>query len=265
MRFDCPTTLKPHNPIDFPMHRFFLTDIVLELKKPVNLSPLARQLARVLRLQPGAQIEVLDGEGRAFAVELLDVSPRTAQGLVLSVRAMSSEPSLDLTHYQCSLKADKFEWVLQKGTELGVSRFVPVISQRSVVRPAATLLKKYDRWRTIIREAAEQSGRGRLPVLAEPLEFAGALGSHDSVRLLPYEVAIGGSTGSLGEIVQKEDATTSRISLMIGPEGGFEAAEIEVAQAVGWHIVSLGPRILRAETAALAAITVVMEGMGELR
>jgi 16S rRNA (uracil1498-N3)-methyltransferase len=74
-----------------------------------------------------------------------------------------SEPFHRLTLYQCSLKADKFEWILQKGTELGVSVFVPVISQRSVVRPESALLKKYDRWHTILREAAEQCGRGRLP------------------------------------------------------------------------------------------------------
>ncbi|MBV7328943.1 RNA methyltransferase [Chloroflexi bacterium TSY] len=176
---------------------------------------------------------------------------------------MITEPDVHLSLYQCRLKADKFEWVLQKGTELGVARFVPVISERSVVRPAQALLKKYERWNTIIREAAEQSGRGILPELREPLMWHKAVQHAQGIRLLPWEEAAGQSKEPrLGVALQHSIATAKMISalnLMIGPEGGLTVDEIDGARDVGWHVVSLGPRMLRAETAALASVAVVME------
>ncbi len=248
------------------MHRFFLTERTIAEENPVDLSPLARQLARVLRLQPGAQIEVLDGEGNAYLVEIVNLSPRTGTGCVLERHAVESEPDVRLTLYQCSLKADKFEWVLQKGTELGVSRFVPVISRRSIVRPAAALLRKYERWRAIIREAAEQSGRGRLPGLTEPLDFAQVVETAAGCRLLPYEGANANPPApSLGETVREQYAAPRpSVNLLIGPEGGFDPTEVEQARRAGWTITTLGPRILRAETAALATVSVVMDRLGEL-
>jgi len=248
------------------MHRFFLTEHTISEEQPVDLSPLARQLARVLRLQPGAQIEVLDSQGNACLVEIVSLSPRAGSGRVLARRAVESEPAVRLTLYQCSLKADKFEWVLQKGTELGVSRFVPVISRRSIVRPASALRRKYERWRTIIREAAEQSGRGRLPDLADPLAFIQALESAPGCRLLPYEGADDEPPApGLGDAVREQCiAPPPAVSLLIGPEGGFEPAEIDQARAAGWTIATLGPRILRAETAALATVSVIMDRLGEL-
>jgi 16S rRNA (uracil1498-N3)-methyltransferase len=248
------------------MHRFFLTERTIAEEKPVDLSPLARQLARVLRLQPGAQIEILDGEGNAYLVEIVSLSPRTGSGRVLARRIVESEPDARLTLYQCSLKADKFEWVLQKGTELGVSRFVPVISRRSIVRPAAALLRKYERWRAIIREAAEQSGRGRLPALADPLDFTQVVETASGCRLLPYEEANASpEVPSLGGAVRGQCiAPRPAVNLLIGPEGGFDPQEIDQVREAGWTITTLGPRILRAETAALAAVTVVMDRLGEL-
>ena len=96
---------------------------------------------------------------------------RSCAAEVLAARTCEAEPQGHLTLYQCSLKQDKFEWVLQKGTELGVSRFVPVISERSIVRPAAALLGKYPRWQAIVREAAEQCGRARVPEIAPPCDW----------------------------------------------------------------------------------------------
>jgi 16S rRNA (uracil1498-N3)-methyltransferase len=165
--------------------------------------------------------------------------------------------------YQCSLKADKFEWVLQKGTELGVAHFVPVISERSVVRPATALLKKYDRWQTILREAAEQSGRGSIPELAAPLDWSTAIQQGGELRLLPWEEAASVDCRlQIADLLQPP--TPHIISLLIGPEGGITREEATLAQAAGWQIVSLGPRILRAETAALVGITLVMEHLQQL-
>ena len=124
------------------MHRFFLTDTPVAVDQPLDLSSLAQQLSRVLRLTIGERIVVLPGDGRAFEVEITELAKRSATGRVIAEIDASPLPTVRLTLYPCSLKADKFEWVLQKGTELGVARFVPVISERSVVRPAARAAQK---------------------------------------------------------------------------------------------------------------------------
>ena len=116
----------------------------------------------VLRLDAGAQIVLFNGDGFDYVIEITELARNFGEGVVVARLATRGETALTLTLYQCSLKSDKFEWVLQKGTELGVARFVPVISARSIVRPAAALLKKYERWHVILREAAEQSGRSRV-------------------------------------------------------------------------------------------------------
>jgi len=150
---------------------------------------------------------------------------------------------------------------------LGVAHFVPVVSTRSVVRPPSKMLRKYDRWRKIIQEAAEQSGRGLLPTLSDPLEFDAALDAASGIKFLPWEEKLRESNAALGSALHHYmdcAAQADEISLLIGSEGGFEAAEVNAARARGWQIVSLGPRILRAETAALAAVTVVMDRLGEM-
>ena len=247
------------------MHRFFLLVTPIVPGNTVDLSSISHQLTRVLRLISGDEILLLDNLNFEYATEIVTLERHQATGHVLSGQPVRSEPTHRLTLYQCSLKADKFEWVLQKGTELGVSAFVPVISERSIVRPAEALLKKYERWRTIIREAAEQSGRGCLPVLHDPQPFDGAIRRVEGVRYLPWEETRGerGAIG-LGAAVARQGSEMRRVNLLIGPEGGLTADEAERALRARWQIVSLGPRILRAETAALASITITMEWLAEL-
>ena len=240
------------------MHRFFLTDTPIAVGQFLDLSRLAHQLGRVLRLEPGARIVVLPGDGRAFAVEITELAKRSATGSVVAEIDAPPLPAVHLTLHPCSLKADKFEWVLQKGTELGVARFVPVISERSVVRPAAALLRKYERWQAILREAAEQCGRATLPALAEPLSWVEAVAAptdEKALKLLPWEENRDGPSlfGALQQFPQRHT-----VHLLIGPEGGLTADEVAAARVAGWQTVSLGPNVLRAETASLAATAVVM-------
>ena len=243
------------------MHRFFLTKTEFVVGQLVDLAQVARQLNSVLRLQVGAQIILLDGLGNQFLVELQQITRDRTYGLVLQQQPVTSEPGVQLTLYQCSLKADKFEWILQKGTELGVARFVPVISERSIVRPAEALLKKYERWQNILREAAEQCGRGRVPALAPPVTWTGAIQQATGLRLLPWEERAG-HANSLQHCLAGH-AQVDQVNLLIGPEGGVTADEVKLAEGAGWQVVSLGPRILRAETAALAGITLVLASYGE--
>lgn len=235
------------------MHRFFLTETTLVIGAAVDLAPIAHQLRSVLRLGPGDQILLLDNQGSSFVTEIKTLERGQAVGRVLAQDAARGEPPAEVVLYQCALKADKFEWVIQKATEIGVTRFVPVISSRTIVRPAEKIRHKYDRWLAIIREAAEQSGRGRLPELADPLTWDAAVTQAGGVRLLPWEETetSAGIEGSIPRHVKS-------ISLLIGPEGGISADEARSAFAAGWRGVSLGPRILRAETAALVAAAIVV-------
>jgi 16S rRNA (uracil1498-N3)-methyltransferase len=233
------------------VHRFFV-DGPLSVGAIVQVNALAQQLAHVLRMQVGDEIVLLDGSGQEYHSRIAHLDRRAAAVEVLGAQPCLAEPRQILTLYQCSLKQDKFEWVLQKGTELGASRFVPVISERSIVRPAAALLGKYGRWQAIVREAAEQCGRARVPQIAPPCEWQEAVTGAVGLRLLPWEGTHEEPT--LPATLQKELPNHSNISILIGPEGGVTTPEAHLASAQGWQIVSLGPRILRAETAALAAI-----------
>ncbi len=247
------------------LHRFFLTDCVIAVNQPIDLEPIAHQLQVVLRLQAGAQVILLDGVGQAFLAELTAVSRKGATGQVLSQLPSPPEPAAHVTLYQSSLKADKFEWVLQKGTELGIACFVPVISSRSIVRPEAALLKKYERWGAILREAAEQCGRGRIPTLAEPLTWRATILQAQGCRLLPWEAQQASSVTVKTALTHANlDHSAPRVNLLIGPEGGLAPEEVLDAQRAGWQTISLGPRILRAETAALTSIVLVMEHLGQL-
>jgi 16S rRNA (uracil1498-N3)-methyltransferase len=245
------------------MQRFFLLEQRLEPASRVDLQSLRHQLVRVLRVQPGERILLLDGSGGEFVAELRQVDRQGVWADIVEQRSAAAEPLLHLTLYACALKADKAEWVLQKCTELGVSRFAPVISQRTIVRPAGELLKKYARWQAIVREAAEQSGRARLPELAAPLAWEEAVAQASGPRAVLWEEAAVDCAGLPAWAAGQHDQ--GRIaSLLVGPEGGLTADEVLLAQAHGWQAVTLGRRILRAETAAIAAVAVTMAQWGEL-
>ena len=249
------------------MHRFFLTGGPFHIGQRVDITLISKQLTSVLRAQPGDEITLLDGEGNASTASITSLSKNNSTARILEQYVVQTEPKTALTLYQCTLKADKFEWVLQKGTELGVTHFVPIISTRSIVRPASKVLQKYERWRRILQEAAEQSGRGRLPTLGEPLLFNAMLDIATGLKLLPWEEKSKEKNAALGDMIHdnmKRTAERDGVSLLIGSEGGFEANEIDAAHERGWQIVSLGPRILRAETAALAATAIVLDQLDEM-
>jgi 16S rRNA (uracil1498-N3)-methyltransferase len=244
------------------MHRFFLTHTTITPGQPVDLTPLAHQLRAVLRLSPGETILLLDNAGFAYPTEISQLDKNAAVGNVLSREAAGGEPPVALSLYLCALKADKFEWVLQKGVEIGVSRFVLVISSRTIVRPAEKITRKYERWQAIIREAAEQCGRGHLPVLDNPLAWRAAVAEPSGLRLLPWEEA-GVTSLTLGAALARADSPAT-CSLLIGPEGGIDETEAAQAVAAGWQAVTLGPRILRAETAAIIAAGLILHRLGDL-
>jgi 16S rRNA (uracil1498-N3)-methyltransferase len=247
-------------------HRFFMSPESIAQDRVSFDAAHAHQLRNVLRMRPGEHVIVLDNSGREYDVELTDIGRDFAAGRVCAQWVACTEPSLSLTLYQSSIKGDRFEWVLQKGTELGVAAFVPMFSKRSVLTNAERMEKKRPRWERIIREAAEQSHRGRLPVLAPPLPFTQACQEsvlcHD-LSLILWTGATG-TEASLPGVLHSLAHRPKSIALLVGPEGGFDPEEVTLAQRQGIQAVTLGPRILRAETAGMASATIVMSELGEM-
>lgn len=249
-------------------HRFFVSPELLE-QEQVTLTErrLVHQIGRVLRLRVGDRILLLDGRGTSYQVRLTEIGQGSISGVVEHREAVEGESSIALALYPAVLRPERFDWVLQKGTELGVAQFVPVWFSRCVVS-GPTSRQKLERWRRIVREAAEQSWRGVVPEVAEPqpLEQAYRMASHSTLPLILWEGD--GSTAQetpllrqaiqlrRSDIVQGISCRSVSRPLLVlfsGPEGGITTAELASATAHGIIPVSLGKRILRAETAPIVA------------
>jgi 16S rRNA (uracil1498-N3)-methyltransferase len=216
-------------------------------------------LTRVLRARPGETVVLLDGRGNAFQARLVSVEKQVTTALIEAVVAMPPEPPLFLTVGQALGKGDKFEQVIQHGTEAGASAFVPIRAERSVVDiPAAKVADRVTRWRQIAKGAAEQSGRSRIADVAAPQTVQESLraAANDTQALLLHT---DGQTVGLRKTLEALGPTPpARLLLLVGPEGGWSPAEVAQARAGGALPVGLGPRILRTETAALVAISQIL-------
>ena len=245
------------------MNRFFVPKSGIE-GELVRLSPeQAHQVCHVLRLTPGDPIVVLDDNGTEYEVTLSTVCPPETIGQVTDRHPARGEPQVKITLFQSLLAREKFEWVLQKATEVGVARFAPVLTARSIVRAKLIEEKKLDRWRRIVTEAAEQSHRGRVPKLDQTITFGEAIS-----RLRDFDRALIAAPSpkavSLPGALRNLNRGTVSIGLMIGPEGGFAGEEIDLASETGAIPIHLGPRILRTETAAVVASALILYELGEM-
>jgi len=249
------------------MHRFFIPAEWIDQERVVITGRQVHQLRNVLRLVAGNRIVVIDNTGFEYEVELEKVNRGYASGVVKEIRS-AAEPQTKVTLYQALLKGSKFESVIQKCTELGVAAFVPMVCQRCVAASRVSN-KNLERWRRIIVEAAEQSGRGKLPTLEPEVLFEEACQSAEGFSLLAWEGerAVGLRTALRGEIYRQRiisEKNPLSVNLFIGPEGGFSPAEVEFAQGCGIVQVTLGNRVLRAETAGLVAASAVLYDCGDL-
>ena len=245
------------------MHRFFVSPQCIDGNAVTLSGNVARQLARVLRSRPGDRVIVLDGSGWEYSVVLTEVRSDRVRGIVADRSPSRGEPSTNITLYQAVLKADRFELVLQKGTELGVSAFVPIFCARSVPkrREGPGAANRLGRWRSIITEAAEQSGRGRIPALEKPLDFFEACDGVRGFAIIPWEHE---GARSLKAALGPRKGDGLEVGMFIGPEGGFTQEEIDYARARGLVSVSLGARTLRAETAGIVAAAAILYELGDL-
>ena len=242
------------------MARFFVEPAQLQLDELILTGENAAH-AKVLRLKSGEEVLVCDGQGNECVCTVSDVTPAELRLSVTSRQKSNAEAKVKASVYMAFPKSDKLEHVIQKATELGAYEIVAFPSSRCVSKPdEKSLKKKLERWQKIAASAAEQSGRGRIPEVL-------VLGSYGEAlkRAAAADKAI--------LFYENEHATTLRmaleespyetISLLSGPEGGLELAEVEKAKSAGLQICTLGNRILRCETAPLCALSAVMYASGE--
>jgi 16S rRNA (uracil1498-N3)-methyltransferase len=219
----------------------------------------ANHMVRVLRLGVGAAVTLFDGAGGEYAAHIESLRKDAVLVAVGAHTATERESPLDVTLAQGISRGERMDWVIQKATELGVRRIVPLITSRSVVRlDARQAQKKSQHWRGISIAACEQCGRNHLPELTPPVdlqEFLGSEAPEEAMRLL---LSPAGSL-RIGAIKSLE-----KIILLIGPEGGLAPEEGSAALAQGYVAVRLGPRILRTETAAIAALAALQQAFGDL-
>lgn len=248
------------------MHRFFISPDCIDSESVVLPPEVSRQLTRVLRARPGEKIVVLDNSGQEYLITIDDLVRDAVRGTILEKSFGKGEPRIKITLYQGILKSDRFEYVLQKGTEVGISTFVPVYCERSIARANRDgwSENRVNRWRRIISEAAEQSRRFLLPVLEPSVDFHAACDAFEGEGLIPWEEERSTGLKSALSSLSRDDAGNSSISVFIGPEGGFSTDEIERAVSRGIVPVSLGNRILRAETAGLVAAAAILYELDEL-
>ncbi len=218
----------------------------------------AVHLRRSLRLREGDEVLLCDGRSTEYDTVIDRFGEETVVLRVQAVRSSTAEPTLKVTLYQGLPKGDKMEWIIQKAVELGVTSIVPVAMSRSIVKLGDKAEKKQKRWQTIADEAAGQSGRGILPTVQPPMTLKEALvAMKDTPTVVCYE----GGGAPFSQLVSRGQEA---LALVIGPEGGIAPEEIDALKANGAQVASLGPRILRCETAPLAALAVAMAAAGDL-
>jgi len=242
------------------MPRFFLPPESID-PRFITLSGETAQHAKVLRLKPGEEVTVCDGNGMDYACTVSDVSGGQFSLVVHTAQPSQSEPKVKASIYMAFPKSDKLEHVIQKATELGAYEIVAFPSSRCVSKPdAKSLAKKLDRWQKIAASAAEQSGRGAIPKVIAVDSYRAAI-----ERARQADLAVNFYENEQGftfhDAIGSADFQT--VSLMTGPEGGFSREEIDFAAQAGMKICTLGSRILRCETAPLCALSALMYACGE--
>ena len=245
------------------MPRFFVEKENILADKIVIGGEDAKHISLSLRARVGEKITACDGNGTDYECEISDITKNEVTLSVIEEKKSSAEPTVEVVLYQALVKSDKFDFIVQKCTELGVSKIVPVITVRCISKPdEASLSKKIVRWNKIAKEAAMQSGRGVVPEVSDAVSFDAALealGMAD-VGFVCYETT---PHEPLNVIFESHEGTKS-VAFLVGPEGGIAEREAGMAMEKGVCLASLGPRILRTETAPLCVMSAVMRMTGNM-
>ncbi|HRW12462.1 MAG TPA: 16S rRNA (uracil(1498)-N(3))-methyltransferase [Syntrophomonas sp.] len=252
---------KPTN-----MHRFYVNPQEIKGNQVRLDQEQSRHIEKVLRFVPGDRIMVFDGLGREYEVVLSRVVAGQAEGEIIRRLPVGDEPVMRVKLVQGIAKGDKMDFIIQKAVELGVDAIYPLSSQHAVVKlEKERALKKQERWRVIAREACKQCRRNRIPEVYPPLSLASMLEIIDAQpAIMLYENE---KQQGFKELLKEKCPYLlgeQELFLIIGPEGGFAETEVEQARSQGVMTAGLGPRILRTETAGLAALTIVLYELADL-
>jgi len=244
------------------MRRFFVDDSQICDNAITITGSDVKHIRDVLRLNASDILDIVSN-GKVYRCMIEDISKEKIELLINSVKDGTSESKVHIVLYQGLSKGNKMEFIFQKCTEIGVKEFVPVVTHRSVVKikDIKSEQNKVDRWNSIVEEAAKQSKRDIIPEVKNVLSFdemIDVLKYEDNI-IIPYEDEIKSSIKD-----GLSDIKEGRINLIIGPEGGFEEAEISRLKSIGGNVVTLGPRILRTETAGIVSSTIILYEVGNL-
>ena len=244
------------------MSKFFVDDKNISKDSIIITGEDVSHIKKVLRLKAGDDIVVCNGRGTDYSAKIIEIDQNYINLKVIESHKNITEPPVEITLFQGIPKADKMDFIIQKSIELGVFKVVPVMTERTIVRfeQEKDHIKKTIRWQKIALEAAKQCNRGIIPVVLEPLDFQSALklAAKSNMSFIPYENEL--KANLKAEIHNKQ---AKDVSIVIGPEGGFSEKEIRLAEAENIKPVTLGPRILRTETAGIAVISIIMYELGD--
>ena len=238
------------------MRRFYLPEIDSESGRAVLEGTEHHHARNVLRLEPGEEVSVLDGRGREFVCRIDAIDKKqTDLSIIRETRASAPESPLDLTLAAVTVPGDKYDLIIQKAVELGVTTFVPLTSARCELK-FKEISKKIERWQRIILDASKQCGRAKLMDLADPGEVSGFMNAcpDDHLRIF-FSERDGGAF---------PDGVAQRVTAVIGPKGGWDNAELNAAKEADFEILTFGGRIMRAETAAISLTAILQHRFGDL-
>lgn len=244
------------------MNRFFVNSGAIE-GSIVNIkNGDATHIRKVLRLKQGDIVEISDCAGTDYTGIIKSVNEEDVVVSLKNSRPAETEPKTKVSVYQCLPKGSKMETVIQKCVELGAYEFIPVQSSRCVVKLKNSLSKQL-RWQKIAYEAAKQSKRGIIPQVKYPAELKEIIPSCNSdLKIIAWENE---GKQTINYVMDSVKNSISSIAILIGPEGGFDDSEVEFAKRYGFMSISLGPRILRTETASLCLLSIIMYHMEEMK
>jgi 16S rRNA (uracil1498-N3)-methyltransferase len=239
--------------------RFFVPPEQITHHRFVLLGSEAHHASVVLRKRIGETIDLFDGKNLSYQARIESISPERVEGTILSQRDTGSERMLNLTLYQALIKGPKWDWLVEKACEIGVTKLVPVLTARTVVKPSRG--EANDRWKRIALAASKQCGRSQVMEILSPIPFSEAIATlpKDALVLIPWEKE---TQRSIRQALQFHPSIPSSVALFIGPEGGWETEEVTRAQRQGAIPVRLGPTLLRSETAGVVAATLVLSELG---
>ena len=249
------------------MHRFFIDKGSIVNNEVIINGDEAKHIKEVLRMKKNDSLVLFDGQKSEYDAQIKDFINKSIVCKINKVYENTSEPPINIVLFQSIPKSDKMDYIVQKCVEIGVNKIVPVVTERTIVKlknNKSVQEKKINRWKKISLEASKQSGRGTVPVIDYPImmdDIKEYLSDFDfEIKLLPYEKEGNNKLKSL----LKEVNEKINIAVFIGPEGGFKEEEVKMLIDCGFKIVSLGPRILRTETAGITVISIIQYELGDV-